>query len=103
MSPVISAPGAQGKFRRKSSATEWLIGHVALLADKMAAGVTSPSVPWSNCKDDYELKEVIGKLLPKLIIYSIFYNIPEKFRPRTCISIFSALSKWGRCFLTSKG
>ncbi|XP_039280377.1 serine/threonine-protein kinase OSR1 isoform X2 [Nilaparvata lugens] len=68
ISPGLMPPGSPGIFRRKSST-----GDVPPLSsaaksstsddlhNKMAAPAPSATVvPWSNTKDDYELKEVIG-------------------------------------------
>jgi len=57
MSASIVAPGVQGKFRRRSSAAEWLLSHF----DKMAAAGNTTPQPWPNSADSYELKEIIGK------------------------------------------
>lgn len=54
-------PGTQGLFRRISPSSECLASEATILSDKMATAASGNVQPWSNSKDDYELKEVIGE------------------------------------------
>lgn len=68
ISPGLMPPGSPGIFRRKSSTGDVPPLNSAAksstpddLHNKMAAPAPSTTVvPWSNTKDDYDLKEVIG-------------------------------------------
>lgn len=84
VSPGLMPPGSPGIFRQRKSSTYEAVHNFSLLStnanliQKMSDSPnetpqeTLPSNisnPWSNSKDDYELKEIIGKKFNCLLIF----------------------------------
>lgn len=75
ITPGLMPPGSPGTYRKKSSSLELPAAlqqlprpHRPSLADtKMAE-----DKPWPNTKEDYDLREVIGKLI-------LMHVVPEAF------------------------
>lgn len=75
LAPALLPPGSPGTFRRKSASTELNEPHLQSQLHKLNKGFVlktildrQPSIimeekPFSNNKEDYELKEVIGECL----------------------------------------
>ena len=63
LSPGIMPPGSPGIFRRKSSSSdEATLSSTLFRNDTVdSTKMSGQHVPWANTKEDYELKEVIGK------------------------------------------
>lgn len=59
ITPGLAAPGSPGTYRRKSSTCD----QDQLSSLSKMAEVEKDKSPWPNNKDDYELKQIIGKVL----------------------------------------